>query len=98
MLNVKSRARKQNLGLTVAQATAQARRIADRVMPNAGVTVESRLSHDLATDTAIVITEITFPANTDLAGKVGLGVALHTLTGVAGQTSADSRITITRKR
>lgn len=62
-LNVKSNARKQNLGLTVVKATRDARRAADATMPAAHVTVDSRRTHDLTTDTPVIVTTITFPSN-----------------------------------
>lgn len=62
-LNVKSNARKQNLGLTVVKATRDARRAADATMPGAHATVDSRRTHDLATDTPVIVTTITFPSN-----------------------------------
>lgn len=84
--------------LTIPQATRQARRHVDRLMPGAFATVESRGSWDLATDTAIVITTVTFPANMALTAKVDLGLALATLAGNIRQTNADSSIRFTRTR
>jgi len=98
MRAVKSNARKQNLGLTVPAATVQARRIADRIMPGAGVTVESKGSHDLDTDTPVIITTVTFPANMAATAKVALSLALTDLAGNIRQSDADSSITITRKK
>lgn len=93
---VKSTAAKQNVGLTVTKATSQARRIADRIMPGAGVTVESRLSHDLATDTPTVVTTITHPTGHEAA--LALWTALFALPGVIRNGSRDSaRMVITRK-
>ncbi len=87
--------RKQDLGLTVTAATTQARRIVDRVMPGAGATVESRLSHDLATDTATVITVVTFPRNDERTDTLIDG--LTALPGKHGAaTLGDSSIVITR--
>ena len=48
--------------LTVSKATAQAGRHVRSMMPGVGATVESRLSHDLATDTPTVVTTVTYPA------------------------------------
>jgi hypothetical protein len=49
--------------LTVPQATSQARRHVDKIMPGVMATVDSRLSHDMATDTPTVTTTVTFPAH-----------------------------------
>lgn len=81
--------------LTVAQATSQARRHVDRVMPGAMATVESKFSHDLATDTALVITTVTYPA-TDHAAP--LFEALKTLPGTVEVKGFAARAVITRTR
>ena len=47
--------------LTIAKATAEAGRIARRIMPGALVTVDSRNSWDTSTDVQTVITTVTFP-------------------------------------
>lgn len=92
---VKSTARKQDLGLTVTKATSQARRIADRIMPGAGVTVESRTSWDPTADVATVVTTITHPANHEAA--FALWTALFDLPNVIRNGSRDSaRMVITR--
>ena len=82
MRTVKSNAKRQNLGLTVPVATRQA-------------TVESKLSHNLATDTATVVTTVTFPAGQ--SGRTGLALLLANLPGRTARTVADSSIVITRK-
>lgn len=53
--------------LTIQQATREARRLVDRIMPGVGATVESRGSWDLDTDMPTMITRVTFPEN-DLRG------------------------------
>jgi len=82
--------------LTVVKATSQARRYVDKLMPGVIATVESKLSHDLATDTPIVITTITFPRAH--AARHVLVVNLNTLSGVRGSSDSDCRIEITRAR
>ena len=84
-----------NLGLTIPVATRQARAIVDRAMPGVGATVESKHSHDPATDTPTVTTTITSPA----------GVAPHALTrelnmlaGVQQVQTFPTHIVITRKK
>lgn len=95
MLKTTSKARKQDLGLTIAKATSDARRIAGKVMPGANVTVASKFGHDLNTDTPLVITEITFPDN-DLR-RVELGMALRALPGATARVER-VRIVVIRKR
>jgi hypothetical protein len=82
--------------LTVTKATSQARRIVDRIMPGMMATVDSKLSHDLATDTATVITTVTFPENAD--GQRDLFRALETLSGAESTTWGIARITVERTR
>ncbi len=82
--------------LTAPKATTQARRIVDKIMPGVVATVESRLSHDLASDTPLVITEITFPVHHPRAHE--LGQALGTLTGVQNVAPGVGRRTVVRKR
>jgi len=97
MRTVKSNAKRQNLGLTVPVATRQARKIVDAVMPGVMATVESKLSHDLATDTATVVTTVTFPAMVGSRVRFELDGELYKLTGWWGSRIADSSIVITRK-
>lgn len=96
-LVVRSRAPKvaMSLPLSIALATRQARKHVDRIMPAVGATVESRLGHDLETDTPTIITTITFPQDAD--GASLLGTALLRLAD-KGMTIADSSVVITRKR
>ncbi len=82
--------------LSITKATRQARRIVDEVMPGVMATVDSKLSHDLATDTPLVITTVTFPAGQH--GRGGLALLLAALPGFRSRTVADSRITIARSR
>lgn len=88
-------ANRKAAGLTVPKATADARKIVNRVMPGVNTTVESKLSHDLATDTPTVITTVTFPANQ--AGRTGAALLLADLDGYLSRRVADSSIVITRK-
>jgi hypothetical protein len=99
MRTVKSNAKRQNVGLTVPVATRQARKIVDAVMPGVMATVESRLSHDLTTDTPTVVTTVTFPANIDQSARVALGVALRVQlpNHFTDMREADSSFVITRK-
>lgn len=97
MLKATSKARKQNLGLTVPVATRQARKIVDAAMPGVNATVESRFGYDSEADVVTVITTITFPA-TDSRTVTDLDNALYRLSGWWGSRKADSSIVITRKR
>lgn len=49
--------------LTIAKATAEAGRIARRIMPGALITVDSRGSWDMGADVQTVVTTVTFPAD-----------------------------------
>jgi hypothetical protein len=82
--------------LTVPQATTQVRRHVDRIMPGVLATVESKLSHDLDTDTPTVVTTVTFPKGS--AGRHLLYAALTLLSGYRSRVGADSSIVITRAR
>lgn len=86
--------------LTVQQATKQARRHVDKLMPGVMATVESKLSHDLDTDTPTVITTVTFPAEVGDGTIDRLAAHLSTLTGYreGPSTQGPARITITRAR
>lgn len=86
--------RKQNLGLTVTQATSQARRHVDRIMPGVMATVDSRTSYDLKADVPIVITTVTFPHMH--AGISDLRAALHALPGMRDFKTESARMTFTR--
>jgi len=95
MTPVKSRARKQDLGLTISQATRNARKVVNATMPDAGATVDSRYDHDLATDTPTVITTITFPETADASD---VACWAERAPGVIASDWSPVRITITRKR
>lgn len=83
--------------LTITKATAQARRLVDKLMPGVGTTVESKGSWDLDTDTAIMITTVTFPAN-DIRG-MDLYNALCALPNRSGPVRVGSAsFVITRER
>jgi hypothetical protein len=82
--------------LTIPQATKQARRHVDKLMPGVGATVESKLSHDLDTDTPTVITVVTFPHMHSAISE--LRAALHSLPGIRDMATADSSIRFTRTR
>lgn len=88
--------RKQNLGLTVTQATTQARRYVDKVMPGVGATVDSKSTWDVATDAQVIITTITFPAIVAATVKASFSLELAKLAGNIRQIDADSSIVVTR--
>lgn len=93
-LTVRSKARKP-AGLTVAKATVDAGRITRQIMPGVMVTVQSKLSHDLATDTPTVVTTITFPENAYRANDLALALR-DRLNAMIEHDSA--RIVLTRTR
>lgn len=93
MRAVKSRATKQDVGLTVPQASREARRITDKLMPGQGVTVESRRSHDLATDTPTIITYITYPEAADASD---VACAVERMPRALRSTWSTVSITVTR--
>jgi hypothetical protein len=95
MRTVKSNAKRQNLGLTVPVATRQVRKIVDAVMPGAMATVESKLSHDTVTDTATVVTTVTFPAG-DLRAVFLYADLAHLSNRHGNMRYADSSIVIIR--
>jgi hypothetical protein len=82
--------------LTVPKATAQARRHVDKLMPGVLATVDSKLSHDLKTDTPLVITTITFPQWHDQ--MVPLRAALRTLADVRTVTPGSASYVVVRSR
>ena len=90
---VKSRARKQNVGLTVTKATQDARKVVDKVMPGVGATVESRPSYDMLSDRAVIITTITFPETADSAD---VACWAERAPGVIRSSWGITHITITR--
>jgi transglutaminase/protease-like cytokinesis protein 3 len=92
---VKSRAAKQDLGLTPVKATREARKLVQRIMPNAFATIESKLSYDFEANTATVVTTITFPADHEAAFTLWTNLAA--LPGAIGSGSRNSaRMTVTR--
>jgi len=95
MTPVKSRARKQDLGLTISQATRDARKVVNATMPDVDATVDSRYGHDLANDVPTVITTITFPATADASD---VACWAERVPGVITSTWSPVRITVTRKR
>jgi len=82
--------------LTIQQATREARRLVDRIMPGVGATVESRGSWNLDTDTPLMITHITFPRGQ--YGVSGLDLLISAMPGFVSRVRSDSSITITRAR
>lgn len=82
--------------LTIPQATKQARRYVDKLMPSVLATVESQGSWDLDTDTPIMITTVTFPHMHSAISE--LRAALRSLPGIRDMTTADSSIRFTRTR
>lgn len=92
-----ARSPKPSRELTATQATGQARRIVDRLIPAGGpdVNVTSRLSYDLGDDTPTVVTVVTFPVGHSAALKDALGQlpGLRRIDGVAS-----GWIEITRER
>ena len=82
--------------LTITKATSQARRIADRVMTGAMVSVSTRLGHDLDTDTALTITTVSYPEGH--AGETLLGIGAMRLAGVLKLDGDPTRLVITRDR
>jgi hypothetical protein len=82
--------------LTVPQATSQARKHVNKLMPGVMATVESKLSHDLATDTPTVVTTVTLPAGHVNAGP--LSSALRSLPGIILARHEPARIVLTRTR
>lgn len=85
--------------LTVMQATSQARRRVDRVIPGVMATVTSRLSYDLKTDTDLMVTTITFPRELSVDGNINpLCELLDSLTGSRGTEVFPDRVILTRQR
>lgn len=82
--------------LTTAQATNQAASKVRRLMAGSMVTAQSRGSWDLSTDTALVITTITFPPTHPAA--LDARAALRVMPGVRSVRMDEGYITITRER
>jgi hypothetical protein len=83
--------------LTVQKATTQARRHVDKIMPGVMATVDSRLSHDMATDTPTVITTVTFPAGHE-ARHLLVKTLATALPGYLKSIDDSARIVLTRAR
>lgn len=84
--------------LTISKATAQARRLVDKIMPGAMATVESKRCYDLAADRATIVTTITYPIEAD---RFALAAAIwDVLDGkhadVRGVEVMDTRTIVTR--
>ena len=88
-------ANRKPAGLTVPQATRQARKIVDAVMPGAFATVDSKMGWDAGQDVQVVVTTVTFPAGQ--GGRTGAALLLADLPGYVSRRVGDSSITITRK-
>lgn len=82
--------------LSVQKATSQVRRIVDNVMAGAMVSVSTRLSHDLATDTPLAVTVVSYPAGH--AGEALMAMRAMRLAGTVKLDGSDSRLVITRDR
>lgn len=82
--------------LTVAQATRQARKHVDALMPGAMATVDSKGTADPQTLQPLMRTVVTFPA--DHYDADSLRVALASLPGVRDMKVGSSSITIIRER
>lgn len=83
-----------NKPLSIPQATRQARKHVDALMPGVLATVESKLSHDLAADVAIVRTTVTFPHMHPAISE--LHAALRSLSGIRDFRTDSARMTFTR--
>lgn len=92
---VKSRAHKQHLGLTVSQATRDARKVVDATMPGVMATVDSRYGYDIADGITTVVTTVTFPESADASD---LACWAQSAPGVISSTWSPVCVTVTRKR
>jgi hypothetical protein len=82
--------------LTITKATTQARRHVDSLMPGVLATVESKGSWDLATDTRLIVTTITFPKGHPARHCLVKSLALG-LSGYVKSIDDSARIVVTRK-
>lgn len=80
--------------LTISKATAQARRLVDKIMPGAMATVESKRSYDLAADRATIVTTITHPVHP--SGSLMLYVKLQKTEGLRKVEQFPNRTIVTR--
>jgi hypothetical protein len=85
-----------NKPLSITQATSQARRHVNKLMPGVMVTVESKGTADPATLAPIMRTVVTFPHMHPAISE--LRAALHSLPGIRDIRTDSTRITITRSR
>lgn len=91
---VKGKAKKQDVGLTVSKATADARRLVSKRLADVDmVTVDSHSTWDTITDQPIIVTTITFPPTADASD---LACAVDSLPGVLRSSWSLVSITITR--
>lgn len=82
--------------LTVQKATSQVRRIVADVMAGTMASVSTRLTHDLATDTPLAVTTVSYPEGH--AGETLLGIRATRLKGVVKLDGDPSRLVIIRDR
>lgn len=82
--------------LSTQKATGQVRRIVDNVMAGAMASVTTTLKHDLATDTPLAVTVVSYPAGH--TGEALLGMRAMRLAGVVKLAGDASRLVITRDR
>ena len=82
--------------LTVQKATSQARRIVGDLMTGAMVSITTRLTHDLATDTPLAVTTVSYPEGH--ASETLLGIRATRLKGVVKLDGDPSRLVIIRDR
>lgn len=85
-----------NKPLSITQATSQARKHVDALMPGVMATVDSNLTADQVTLAPIVRTVVTFPHMHAAVSE--LRAALHSLSGIRDIRTESTRITITRTR
>lgn len=88
------KAKSKLVGLTVGQATREARKIVNATMPNVMATVESRHGWDVTGDQQTVITTITFPETADASD---VACWAERAPGVISSAWSPTRIVITRK-
>jgi hypothetical protein len=83
-----------NKALSITQATRQARKHVDALMPGVLATVESKGTADPVTLAPIMRTVVTFPHMHAAVSE--LRAALHSLPGIRDIRTESTRITITR--
>lgn len=82
--------------LTTQKATSQVRRIVSDLMPGTTASVATRLTHDLATDTPLAVTVVSYPDGHP--AETLLGIRTMRLKGVVKIDGEASRLVITRDR